>query len=113
MLEKYEIFIANYFEPDFPLHHSRPHSPMYGKLNIFTDTQLASDPIGYYSQNKLISGQPMGAGFHEEYPNSSHSWYYESYFTDPTFDYKYTENNYKTSDSKEEFKKKLDESHRL
>ena len=37
MLEKYERYIENYFEPDFPLHHSRPHSPMYGKHTIFTD----------------------------------------------------------------------------
>ena len=112
MLEKYEIYIENYFEPDFPLHQSRPHSPMYGKIPIFSDSQLASDPIGYYSKNLLVSGEPIGSGFHEEYPNASHSWYYEQYFIDPTFDYTYTEDKYKVNESKEDFKKKLDVSHR-
>lgn len=49
MLEKYELFIENNFEPDHPLHESRPHSNLHGKLLLYSDTQLATDHIGYFS----------------------------------------------------------------
>ena len=68
-LEKYELYIQDHFEPDFPLHVSRPHSNMHQKMIIYSDSQLASDPIGYYSKDRLVTGERLESGFNEEYPN--------------------------------------------
>lgn len=81
MLEKYELFIEKNFEPDFPLHESRPHSNLHGKFLIYSDSQLASDHIGYYSKDRLVTGEPTGAGFYEEYPHMTGSWVYQSLYT--------------------------------
>ena len=69
MIEKYELFIQDNFEVDFPLHVSRPHSNLHHKFLTYSDSQLSSDPIGYYSKDKLVTGEPLGTGFYEEYPN--------------------------------------------
>ena len=86
-IAKYEKFIADNFEPDFPLHESRPHSNLNGKLILYQDNMLASDPIGYYSKDVLISGEPTGVGYYEEYPHMTGSWVYTSVFHNDDFDY--------------------------
>ena len=48
MLEKYELFIERSFEPYAAMHESRPHSNLYGKNLLYSDTALQSDFIGYY-----------------------------------------------------------------
>ena len=38
MLDKYEHYIEMNFQPDFPLHRSRPHSLLHGQTIQYTDS---------------------------------------------------------------------------
>ena len=112
MLEKYEVFIERNYEPDFPLHKSRPHGDNHGKVLNFSDKQVEGDPIGYYSKDKLMTGEPTGVGFYEEYPNMTGSWIYNTVTTNEHFDYTDDINDYKPSLGQDEFKEKLDDQHK-
>lgn len=111
MLEKYELFIEKNFEPDFPLHESRPHSNLHGKLLLYNDEQLGTDHIGYYSKERLVTGEPTGAGFYEEYPHMTGSWVYNSMYENESFDYSEPEAN-KTLIDRETAKAQLDDLHK-
>ena len=112
MLQKYETFIEDHFEPDFAQHKSRPHGDQHGKLLSYSDHQFEADPIGYYSKKMLVSGEPSQAGFYEEYPNMTGSWMYTTSFTNDNFDYSDDTKAYDTSLGPEEMKQKLDDAHK-
>ena len=112
MLDKYEFFIEEHFEPDFPLHKSRPHADNHGKVLNWTDEHIATDPIGYYSQDKLVSGEPTGVGFYEEYPNMTGGWVYTTHTSNEDFDYTDDINDYKPKIGQEDFRQKLDDQHK-
>ena len=69
MLEKYELYIQDTFEPYAAMHESRQHSNLWGKMVLWHDETLMSDHIGFYSQNRLINEAPTPGHFHEEYPH--------------------------------------------
>ena len=64
MLEKYELFIEDNFDPYAAMHESRQHSNLWGKLLIYSQEALQTDHIGYYKP-VLISGEPTSAAFNE------------------------------------------------
>ena len=76
MIEKYEVFIQDNFEPYAAMHESRTHSNLWGKMVLWGDECLATDHVGYYSKNRLISEAPTSAHFHEEYPHQVQAWMY-------------------------------------
>lgn len=94
MVEKYELLIEQLFEPDASLNPSRPYSNLNGKLVLFSDTCLQSDPIGYYKERQ-VTGKPTGVGFFEEYPDQGNSWVYADYDIDDIHEYKDNETQYK------------------
>ena len=69
MIEKYEHFISENFEPYAAMHESRQHSNLWGKMVLWGDDALATDHVGYYSKNVLINAEPTVGHFHEEYPH--------------------------------------------
>lgn len=69
MIEKYELYIENQFEPYAAMHECRPHSNLWGKHLIYGPEAIASDHVGYYSKNVLMHGTPTDVHFHEEYPH--------------------------------------------
>ena len=52
MLEKYELYIQNHFEPYFAMHECRTHSNLWGKMVLWGDKALMTDHIGYYAPVK-------------------------------------------------------------
>lgn len=36
MLEKYELFVEQHFEPYAPMHECRPHSNLWGKMLLYS-----------------------------------------------------------------------------
>ena len=109
MVEKYELLIESLFEPDASLNPSRPYSNLNGKLVLYGNDVLQSDPIGYYSKNKLVTGKPTGVGFYEEYPDQANAWVYEELELNDDFDYTDDELGYKTEGSRDAIKKHLDD----
>ena len=51
------------------MHESRPHSNLWGKMVLWHDNLLESDPIGFYSGKVLVNSEPTAGHFHEEYPH--------------------------------------------
>lgn len=116
MLEKYELYIEKYFEPYAAMHESRPHSNLWGKQLIYGHEALATDHIGYYSQNVLVHGSPSTVHFHEQYPHMVSGWVYDHKYMDDTFNYEdlekqYLEGEKKSSETPQELKQKLDQAH--
>ena len=87
MLEKYEHYISENFEPYAAMHESRPHSNLWGKMVLWSDTTLNSDPIGYYSKDVLVTAEPTAGHFHEEYPHQIGAWMYDEHYNNTEFDY--------------------------
>ena len=108
MLDKYEHFIELNFEPDVPLHRSRPHSYLHNNTVQYSDNILQSDPIGWYKRDVLVTGEPTAAGFYEEYPHMVGAWVYTDMFGNDEFDYS-EEKQYIPSGDMEEVKKQLDD----
>lgn len=76
MLEKYELFIEENFEPYAAMHESRPHSNLWGKMLMYNNTSLQTDHIGYYKP-VLVTGEPSTVHFHEQYPHMVTAWVYD------------------------------------
>jgi hypothetical protein len=93
MLEKYEMYIENYFEPYAAMHECRSHSNLWGKMVSYGDVALATDHVGYY-KNRGIAPEPTPTAFHEEYPHMVTAWIYDHQYLDATFDYNDLEKNY-------------------
>ena len=87
MIEKYEIYIQDAFEPYAAMHESRMHSNLWGKMVLWHDDCLATDHIGFYSQNQLLNPTPRSAHFHEEYPHHIQGWMYDDHYINAEFDY--------------------------
>ena len=68
--------------------------------------------MGYYSRNKLVTGEPSGVGFYEEYPDQANAWTYHHYDIDETFDANVDEFEASRSADKSEVRKHLDELHK-
>ena len=85
---------------------------MGGKVVTYSQEQLSFDPFGYYSQERLVSGEPTGVGFYEEYPDQANAWVYEHLELDDEFDYEKDELNYDKNKPRSELKKHLDELHK-
>ena len=65
MLDKYEHFISENFEPYAAMHESRQHSNLWGKMVLWGDDALATDHVGFYSKNVLVNAAPTAGHFHE------------------------------------------------
>ena len=87
MLEKYEYYIEENFEPYAALHGSRQHSNLWGKHTLWGDKMLMTDHIGFYSKNVLINGKPSSGHYHEQYPHMIGAWQYDSKFLNDDFNY--------------------------
>lgn len=114
MLEKYELYIENYFEPYAAMHECRSHSNLWGKMVSYGDTALATDHVGFY-KNRGIAPEPTATAFHEEYPHMVTAWIYDHQYLDATFDYTDLESNYlKGSQGGEasDAKAQLDQAHK-
>ena len=94
MLEKYEHYIEQTFEPYAAMHESRQHSNLWGKMVLWGDEALKTDHVGYYSKNVLINGEPTSGHYHEEYPHMVGAWMYNSEFLNPEFNYEDLESKY-------------------
>ena len=116
MLEKYELFIEENFEPYAAMHESRPHSNLWGKMVLWGDDALASDHVGFYSKNRLINGAPTSAHFHEEYPHQTQAWMYNDHYVNTDFNYDDLEAKYASQQATigdaAGLKQQLDESHK-
>ena len=119
MLEKYELFIEDNFEPYAAMHESRQHSNLWGKLLIYSNEALETDHIGYYKP-VLLNGEPTTASFNEQYPHLVTAWVYDHKYLNADFDYTDTEKVYvdtqlkgeKSTLSPESIKEQLDQAHR-
>ena len=116
MIEKYEFFIQENFDPYAAMHESRPHSNLWGKMVLWGDEALKTDHVGFYSKNRLIDGEPTPGDYHEEFPHQVQAWMYDEKYLNTDFDYsdvegKYQQSQEKSTVSKEELKKKLDSHH--
>ena len=110
-VEKYELFVEQKFDPLASLNHSRPYSNLTGKDVTIGDGVLQADPIGYYKE-RLVTGEPTGVGFYEEYPDVSSAWTYSDFEVDDMTPFEDDELKYKVTETKEEVKKHLDELHK-
>ena len=110
-VEKYELMIEELFEPDASLNHTRPYSNLNGKLILYGNDALQSDPIGYYKQ-RSVTGKPSGVGFYEEYPDHGHAWVYTSVTDEDLVGMEDDELEYRVDESKDEVRKHLDELHK-
>jgi hypothetical protein len=117
MIEKYELYIEDAFEPYAAMHDSRQHSNLWGKMLIYTNEALQTDHIGYYKP-VLISGKPTSVHFHEQYPHMVTPWVYDEKFLNEDFNYddlekKYLNNASRSNHQASEIKEQLDQAHRL
>ena len=87
MIEKYEHFISENFEPYAAMHESRQHSNLWGKMVLWGDDALATDHIGYYSKNVLINAEPTAGHYHEQYPHNIGAWMYDETYNNTDFNY--------------------------
>ena len=94
MIEKYEHFISENFEPYAAMHESRQHSNLWGKMVLWGDDALATDHVGYYSKNVLISAAPTAGHYHEEYPHQIGAWMYDETYNNTDFNYDDLEKQY-------------------
>ena len=87
MLDKYEHFISENFEPYAAMHESRQHSNLWGKMVLWGDDALASDHVGFYSKNVLLHEAPTAGHFHEQYPHMVGAWMYDNQYMNTDFNY--------------------------
>jgi len=87
MLEKYEFFVQENFEPYAAMHESRQHSNLWGKMVLWGDEALATDHVGYYSKNVLLNSAPSAGHYHEEYPHQIGAWLYDEKYLNDEFNY--------------------------
>mmetsp|Transcript_24186 Transcript_24186/g.21490 ORF Transcript_24186/g.21490 Transcript_24186/m.21490 type:complete len:201 (+) Transcript_24186:25-627(+) len=111
-IEKYERVIEQLFEPDASLNISRPYSNLAGKVPTYSEDFLQFDPFGYYSKNKLVTGEPTGVGFYEQYPDQANAWTFEHLELNDEFDVEVNELEYDTDKPRDELRKHLDELHK-
>ena len=64
MLEKYETYIENTFEPYAAMHECRQHSNLWGKMVSYGDKALETDNIGFYKPVPVF-GVPSENDYHE------------------------------------------------
>ena len=94
MIEKYEHFISENFEPYAAMHESRQHSNLWGKMVLWGDDALKTDHVGYYSKNVLINAAPTVGHYHEEYPHQIGAWMYDETYNNTDFNYDELEKQY-------------------
>ena len=94
MLDKYEHFISENFEPYAAMHESRQHSNLWGKMVLWGDDALATDHVGYYSKNVLLHEAPTAGHFHEQYPHMVGAWMYDNQYMNTDFNYEDLEAQY-------------------
>ena len=116
MIEKYELYIENHFEPYAAMHECRQHSNLWGKMVLWGDKALMTDHFGYYSPVKAF-GTPSQSNYHEEYPHMVGAWIYDHQYLDASFNYQDLENQYLTASLKNgetatEVKAQLDAAHK-
>ncbi|CAI2380954.1 unnamed protein product [Moneuplotes crassus] len=111
-ISKYEKVIEDLWIPDASLNHSRPYSNLGGKMPTYPSELLEWDPYGYYTKDRLVSGEPTGVGFYEELPDQANAWTYESLELNDDFDANINELEYKSDQPRSELKKHLDELHK-
>ena len=87
MLEKYEFFIQENFEPYAAMHESRQHSNLWGKMVLWGDDALTTDHIGFYSKDRLVNEAPTAGHYHEEYPHQIGAWMYDEKYLNEDFNY--------------------------
>jgi len=114
MIEKYEHFISENFEPYAAMHESRQHSNLWGKMVLWGDDALKTDHIGFYSKNVLINAEPTVGHYHEQYPHNIGAWMYDETYNNTDFNYddleqKYQDNERASKTSPDELKAQLDE----
>lgn len=93
MIEKYEHFIEQHYEPYTTMHESRPHSNLAGKELNFGNKALQSDPIGWYKELGMQE-DPSESHFHEAYPLMADAWVYDFHYMQEDFDYNDIEGQY-------------------
>ena len=93
MVEKYEKYIEDYFEPYAAMHECRQHSNLWGKMVSWGDKALATDHFGYYTPVNAFGNASEG-NFHEEYPHMVTAWLYDHQYLDAKFDYNDLEKDY-------------------
>ena len=117
MLDKYELFIEQNFEPYAAMHESRQHSNLWGKMLLYSNKALQTDHIGYYKP-VLMHGEPTTVMFNEQYPHMVTAWMYDEKFLNDDFKYEDTEKEYLMNDPKRmtetcvDIKEQLDEAHK-
>ena len=117
MLEKYELYIENAFEPYAAMHESRPHSNLWGKNTIYNDTALQTDHIGYYKPLLMTGEMSNNVQFHEQYPQMVTAWVYDDHYLNEDFNYedlekKYCDSQAKAATDPQEHKQQLDQAHK-
>ena len=93
MLEKYELYIEQYFEPYVAMHDCRQHSNLWGKMVLWGDKALETDHFGYYKP-VLLHGEPKEASFTEQYPHQIGAWVYDHQYLNADFNYNDLESEY-------------------
>ena len=116
MLEKYELYIEQHFEPYAAMHECRTHSNLWGKMVLWGDKALETDHIGFYKPVKLF-GTPSDGNYHEEYPHMVTAWVYDHQYLDASFNYDELEAQYmkkeaKSGESPMDAKAALDAAHK-
>ena len=81
-------------------------------MPIYCPSQIDDDNFGYYSKNKLISGEPTGVGFYEQYPDQATAWTYEHLELNDEFDAEVDELDYDSGKPRNRIKQHLDEMHK-
>ena len=115
MVEKYELYIEEAFEPYAAMHECRQHSNLWGKNVLWGDKALETDHHGFYKP-VLLHGTPKVADFTEEYPHMVGAWIYDHQYLNAEFNYKDLEGEYlnkekRSSVSASEAKQTLDSMH--
>lgn len=60
---------------------SRPYSNLHGKLLVYGNKALLTDHVGFYSKDRLVTGEQSNYyNFIEEYPHQATGWLYEDLY---------------------------------
>ena len=117
MIDKYEFFVEENFEPYAAMHESRQHSNLWGKMVLWGDAALNTDHVGFYSKNVLINGAPTSGHYHEEYPHQAGAWLYDEKYINEDFNYDDVEQQYADAEAAStstaaDVKAQLDDAHK-
>eukprot|EP00331_Platyophrya_macrostoma_P034936 CAMPEP_0176444520 /NCGR_PEP_ID=MMETSP0127-20121128/23112_1 /TAXON_ID=938130 /ORGANISM="Platyophrya macrostoma, Strain WH" /LENGTH=172 /DNA_ID=CAMNT_0017830045 /DNA_START=92 /DNA_END=610 /DNA_ORIENTATION=+ len=76
LANKYEDWLAKYYEPLMVLEECRPYASTSGRYLIWADGVLGFDPFGYYSHSRLTSEKRPDEFFpyFEVYPMNDSKW---------------------------------------